>query len=257
MADDLWVDSGCGDIERKNVRSKPAEYVNRSLPQCGAPSAGGKPFNAVENLSHGDSCDSQFVLTVSEHPRPDGRRGFGLHQLRDDVGVRDDHVVKSTARGGVDREGTSRSIPPRSPKRSTSAPRTPASSSGSRTASTRMARISASIERPWAAARIRNRSRTVSSKFRMLTAAIQPPPTVIAMLAFFGVVSWHRLSVKAGAVARSCLREQPGIVRNSDDRGRPPPGPPAIFRLSGWPWSRTSQLSRASGRPERETVRTD
>ena len=92
-------------------------------------------------------------------------------QVGDHVGVDDDHVVKSTARGGADRDGRSMSMPPSSPKRARSVPRRLSSSPGSRTASTRMLRISASIDRPWAAALTRNRSRTLSSKFRMLTAA--------------------------------------------------------------------------------------
>ena len=188
----------------------------------------GKPLNAVENLGHGDRSNPELVMTMSEHPRLERRwraRPSSTPRrrwCRRRSPGKGHHVVKSTARGGADRVGTSRSIPPSSPKRSTSAPRTPSSSPGSRTASTRMARISASIERPWAAARIRNRSRTVSSKFRMLTAATAiTSGQVLAMLSLpVGSASCHEWSERERRGIISLLRLWDLRERLDMSRGR-------------------------------------
>ena len=64
-----------------------------------------------------------------------------------------------------------------------SAGNSPVSAPGSLTASVKMARISASIERPCLAARSRSRSFTPSSRFRILTADTAITSRVLSMLA--------------------------------------------------------------------------
>ena len=105
------------------------------------------------------------------YPGDNRRRRCRLHQLGGDVGVDDDHADRSAARGTFARGGSSSSTPPNSRNRSRSAAKRLVAGTGSRTASAKMARISASIDRPCWAALIRSRSRTSSSRPRMLNAA--------------------------------------------------------------------------------------
>src|SRR5664280_2999441 len=88
----------------------------------------------------------------------------------------------SAARAGVARAGSPSSTPPNSANRSSRVVNSPCLGSTSVTAAVRMARISDSMDLPCRAARTRSRSRTASSKSRMLTAAITPP-RLLAMLA--------------------------------------------------------------------------
>src|SRR4029079_12405119 len=93
-------------------------------------------------------------------PRHDVYCGGGSHELGDDVGIQNYHGPTVAARGVAVRGGSARSTPPRAPNRASSVRAKPAVLVGSLTASVRMARISASIERPCWAARTRSRSRT-------------------------------------------------------------------------------------------------
>jgi hypothetical protein len=68
--------------------------------------------------------------------------------LGNNVGVEDDHAEKSTARAGSVRSGSSSSTPPSTPNRASTAVNSPPESAGSCTASVRIARTSASIDRP-------------------------------------------------------------------------------------------------------------
>ena len=136
-------------------------------------------FDPVANLGNGDCCGAELVCAPPAEPLPHSVIGCRPHQLRDHVGVKDYQSWNSAARGMAFRGGRSSSTPPSSPKRAMIASAKLGPSSGSRTASTRIARTSASMDLPWRAARIRSSSKTRSSRFLMLIAAMNPPPSAI------------------------------------------------------------------------------
>lgn len=131
-------------------------------------------FDPVPNHGNRDRRHVQLTTTTGAHLLRHHRRRRWPHQLRHHDGVeqsRDTHDVTSAARTGVDRNGNSNSTPPTAPNRSSNVVNKPSELTGSLTASTRIARISASIDRPCRAARRRKRRFTSTSKFRILTAA--------------------------------------------------------------------------------------
>ena len=150
---------GCPTVERENLVSEHFEDLVGSIHELILPTSGRQPLDAVANFGHRDRRGGQR-RRVRTYPCDDCRFRRRLHKLRGDVRVEDDHEEKSAARGGVRRDGNSRSTPPRSPNRWSRALNRFSDGSGSLTAWTRIARISASIDQPWRAARIRNRSRT-------------------------------------------------------------------------------------------------
>ncbi len=169
------------------------------------------------------------------HPGHDGRVGCRTHELGADVGIQHDrpcasrrghaHSGKVAARGPSVRGSRSRSIPPRSPKRPRSAWASPVDSVATPTASVRMARISASVERPCWAARIRSRSRTSSSRSLMLSAA--SPAIKLSATSCCGRSARQHCS-------HTCL-DQRGLPARQTAASRPSrdahrPGPPVQIR---------------------------
>src|SRR5579862_2971025 len=169
--DDLGVAERCSRVEREDLICEAAEHFKCSSPYPRLAFAPRETLDAVEDLGHGYGRHLQFATVTPFYPALHPGRRVGLHELGNDICVDDDHRAKSAGRGASVREGRSRSTPPSARALATRAASGPSSSPGSRTASTRIARISASIDRPCAAARSLRRSRTRSSRFRILTSA--------------------------------------------------------------------------------------
>jgi hypothetical protein len=50
-----------------------------------------KKLDSIQNLSHRNRCSEEIVRRLTRHPCDNGRQGNGLHQFRNNVGVKDDH----------------------------------------------------------------------------------------------------------------------------------------------------------------------
>ncbi len=159
-------------IKTQDLSGEAAEKLvgDRAEPRTSRPWI--QAFESAADLGESDRRRHRFPGTAGQNPIPD--RGIGLrsHQLGDDIGVKDNHCSKLAARGRSSRLGISSSIPPSASKRASNEQNRSGSFRWPPTASARIVRASASIERPLAAARTRSRSRTLSSRLRILSAAI-------------------------------------------------------------------------------------
>ncbi len=116
---------------------------------------------------------------LRRHPCGNLRERSIAHELRDDVGVENDHF-RGTGGGRPGwRAGISISTPPtgRTSRAKTSTRFSSAGASSRATASRRMWRASSSMERFRRAARTRRRSLVVSSRSRIVKLATEPPRT--------------------------------------------------------------------------------
>lgn len=164
-------------IKWMNEIAKSGEEVRGCGQQACFPVPVWEAFDAVADLGDGNCCRAELVGAPATEPLAHMVIGRWSHQLRDHIGVEDYQSGNSAARGMALRGGRSSSTPPSSPKRAMIASAKLGPSSGSRTASTRIARTSASMDLPCRAARIRSSSKIRSSRFLMLIAAMEITPS--------------------------------------------------------------------------------
>ena len=122
----------------------------------------------------------------------------------------------------------------------------PGSSRGSRTASTRIARTSASMDLPCLAARMRSRSSTRSSRFRMLIAAM-PTTSTAAINASIQRLGWPHGPFPVASVPCLIDRRAAGaVVQAASDLPNYPAGCPGPASTEG---RRTSSPIRSARQP--------
>ena len=143
--DDRVMFRGCG-IDRQDLICEGREDLVGRGEKDLLPASVWQPGNAVPDLCERDGGRAQLAPVPVADPAGDARRRFRAHQLGNHVRVEDDHAEKSAARAGSSRPGRSRSTPPSAPNRSRRVVNSPAESTGSRTASARIAR--ALLHRP-------------------------------------------------------------------------------------------------------------
>ena len=85
--------------------------------QCHAPSALGQGANTIEDFCLIDIRGVKLSAGLRSHPRQNRRMRFATHQLRDDIGVDDDHGSNEGGASTNSEGGNSRSTPPSGAKR--------------------------------------------------------------------------------------------------------------------------------------------
>src|SRR5438105_7608546 len=119
-----------------------------------SPAPDGHDCKTVMNLHYCDGSGPERCPSLTIEPRDDSRIRFGVHQLRHDIGVEDDHQSNLTGLTGYPRSsGIGFSSPMPRNSLTASEPNPPRRRPLSLTASRRMSRTSSSIDRPWRAAR--------------------------------------------------------------------------------------------------------
>ncbi len=122
---------------------------------------------------HGSQQYVGHIQTVD--PTSDTRFRCWAHQLRNHVGIQDDHSSRTAARGRSVRPGRSSSTPPVPEKRCRIRVAIPGPPTGRCNAVRKISRTSDSIDRPCSAARTRSAALSSSSKSRIVNVAISHP----------------------------------------------------------------------------------
>ena len=166
------------DVEGQDPVSERGEELGDRVAQPVLASARVEPFDAVGDLGHRDRRGVELGCGLSRDPVTDRGVVATAGDSSDSTFAsalrsRGQVHVSRRFRCGAGLRARSTGPPSRSPTSSRARPRW--CSSSDRTASSRIARISASSDRPCSAARTRRRCLVVSSRFRVLTAAMGCP----------------------------------------------------------------------------------
>lgn len=157
--------------------------------------SGGKDFDSVQDFCDGDRGDDQFLRNLNPEPAKNCRLGRGVHQLGNDIGIKDNHgwvcngrvyfySLSHSGSGTGSRGKRSSSTPPNGSQiaricLSNSAPLL----AFWRVASLRISRTSSSIDRPFLAARIFSCRFVLSEMFRTSMLAMQSMIALLSLIA--------------------------------------------------------------------------